>query len=171
MASIGLVDLPLAVLQLILLQLEFEDLIGTSNNVRSFVSAHPQFLQCLTGKPVLALTLPQVPIEPFSSTHAIFIERCVHVLDGIFEYKSWYCHIGFREWLIEYETLVGRTGIAEMIYRLLRPEVIVLLVGALPPTLDQSLAISEAETGRFMAVYLLMVLGEVDTFIYGGSAT
>lgn len=119
----------------------------------------------------LTLKFPKKSVESFFRTHDLFIARCRHILDGLFEYEAWYCNALFRHWLHKYEELVGRDGIAELIFRLLRLDFIELLIAPLPPSLEQLLSFSKEETEKFMACYLCLVEYGGETLIYTGSAT
>lgn len=74
MACYTLLDLPLAVLQLILLQLELDDLTGSYEDVRSFCFAHDHFFQFLTGVPFLTIHLSGLFTDLLKHSHHLYSE-------------------------------------------------------------------------------------------------
>jgi hypothetical protein len=109
--------------------------------------------------------------QSFWRTHNLFIKRCSHVLDGLFQFENTYCHDLFQDWLHQHEKSVGREGIAGLVFRLLRFEFVELLCADTPPTAKQLKALCEDETENFMAVYLLLVSAGGSVYHYSGSAT
>ena len=168
MANPGLLDLPVSVLLIILLLLEADD--HTYANVLAFCFVHPQTHQFLTGKPHLTLTFPQPVTDPFFKLHDVFINRSLRIFDGLQHKRFYHFHPSFQLWFEELDLSIGRRGIAELVFRLLRLDVIELLCGDLPPTLEQWTALAQEETGNFFASYILLLQYEDAIYIYCGSA-
>ena len=165
----SLIDLPVHILQLVLLLVEAAD--PSYADVVALCLTHPRFHQFLTGQPCLRVTFPRHVVEPFNELHDTFIERCTHILDGLQENRNFYVHGLFQLWFDEYEELVGRRGIAELIFSVLRLDFVELLCGTLPPTVDELLALAEDETAIYMAAYILLVKHGIELLVYSGSAT
>ena len=168
MANPGLLDLPVSVLLIILLLLEADD--HTYADVLAFCFVHPQTHQFLTGKPHLTLTFPRPVTDPFFKLHDVFINRSLRIFDGLQHQRFYHFHPSFQLWFDELELSIGRRGIAELVFRLLRLDVIELLCGDLPPTLEQWTALAQEETGNFFASYILLLQYEDAIYIYCGSA-
>ena len=169
MANIGLLDLPVPVLLIILLFLEAED--PTYADVLAFCFTHPQMYQFLTGEPHLKLTFPRPVSDSFFKLHNVFINRSLHIFNGLQHKRFYHFHPVFQVWFDELEASVGRQGIAEMVFHVLRLDVIELLCGDSPPTLEQWTALAQEETGNFFACYILLLEYDNAIWIYCGSAT
>ena len=168
MANPGLLDLPVSVLLIILLFLEAGD--QTYNDVLAFCFVHPQTYQFLTGKAHLTLTFPRSVTDQFFILHDVFINRSLHIFDGLQQKRFYHFHPAFQLWFDELEASIGRRGIAELVFRVLRLDVVELLCGDLPPTLEQWTALAQEETGNFFASYILLLQYGDDIYIYCGSA-
>ena len=168
MANPGLLDLPVSVLQIILLLLEAGN--HTYNDVLAFCFVHPQTYQFLTGKPHLTLTFPRSVTDQFFILHDVFINRSLRIFDGLQQKRFYHFHSEFQVWFDKLEASIERRGIAELVFCVLRLDVIELLCGNLPPTLEQWTALAQEETGNFFASYILLLQYEDTIYIYCGSA-
>ena len=169
MANFGLVDLPVSVLLIIVLYLEAAD--PAYADVLSFCFAHPQFQQFVTGKPYSTVSFPQPVADQFFSLHNVFIDRALYVLEGLQQERFYHFHPKFQLWFDELEKRVGRRGVTESVFRLLRLDILELLCANTPPSTEQWLALAKKETGNFMSVYILLLQYGDTVYIYCGSAT